>query len=359
MTSLNLSPGNLSTVFSDIEPTLQEEASPVCSIAYTADFVTAYDYLRTCLRTDEKSDRTLALTGLCLRLNPANYSVWHYRRRILATLQRRKASAGGGDKGDGDDKLPPLDADVLKSELDMASNLGGSNPKNYQVWYHRRALLEPILANTSGDENDERILGIAKDELEYISTVLSNDAKNYHAWSFRQNILRTLSNSDVWESDLAYTDDLIAKDIRNNSAWNHRWFVCHRGTRMPCTSEDAAKECDYALSKAAMDPHNESPWIYLLGYVKEQIRSGVDGSDELARRMVQESKRLRDTVADTACPCCDSARIELLDIVGGEEQRKEAAELAHRLGAVDDTIRSKFWARREGQLKVDLATKNK
>lgn len=357
MSTLNLSPGSLSTVFSDIEPTLQEEASPVCSIAYTADFVTAYDYLRTCLRTDEHSDRTLALTGLCLRLNPANYSVWHYRRRILATLQRRKASAaGGGGEGDSDAKLPPLDADVLESELVMASNLGGSNPKNYQVWYHRRALLEPILASTPVDANDERILGIAKDELEYISNVLSNDAKNYHAWSFRQSILRTLSNSDVWESDLAYTDDLIAKDIRNNSAWNHRWFVCHRGTRMPCTSDDAAKECDYALAKAAMDPHNESPWIYLLGYVKEQIRSGVDGSYELARRMVQESERLRDTV-NTACPSCDSARIELLDIAGGEEEWKQAAELAHRLGTLDDTIRTKFWARREGQLKVAMQNK--
>ena len=105
-----------------------------------------------------------------------------------------------------------------------------------------------------------------------------------------------------------------------------------------------------------MDPHNESPWIYLLGYVKEQIRSGVDGSDELARRMVQESERLRDTV-NTACPSCDSARIELLDIVGGEEERKQAAELAHRLGTVDDTIRTKFWARREGQLKVAMQNK--
>ena len=195
-------------------------------------------------------------------------------------------------------------------------------------------------------------MGIAKDELNYISTVLSNDGKNYHAWSFRQYILRTLSNTELWESDLAYMDTLIAEDVRNNSAWNHRWFICHRGTRVPCTPDAAAQECEYALSKAELDPHNESPWIYLLGYVKEQVRSGADGSSELVARMVQESKRLRNTVADTTCAFCDSTRIELLDMAGGEEERKEAAALANQLGTVDDTIRAKFWARREGQLKA-------
>ena len=348
MTTTNLTPGSLSTVFSDIEPTLQEEASPVASIAYTADFVTAFDYLRTCLRTDERSDRTLALTGLCLRLNPANYTVWHYRRRILATLQRKSDC----DSAAGEEKLPVLDADVLKSELQLASSLGGANPKNYQVWYHRRALLEPILNCDSTEANEESAVSTAKDELEYISTVLSNDGKNYHAWSFRQHILRTLSNTELWESDLAYTDTLIAEDVRNNSAWNHRWFVCHRGTRVPCAPDAAAQECDYALTKAEIDPHNESPWIYLLGYIKEQVRSEADGNSDLVARMVQESKRLRETVADTTCACCDSTRIELLDMVGGEEARNEAAALANQLGTVDDTIRAKFWARREGQLKA-------
>ena len=353
--TINLTPGSLSTVFSDIEPTLQEEASPVASIAYTADFVTAFDYLRTCLRTDERSDRTLALTGLALRLNPANYTVWHYRRRILATLQRKSGvtdGESGCDSTTGEEKLPALDTDVLKSELQLASNLGGGNPKNYQVWYHRRALLEPILTSDSADANNGRAMSIAKDELQYISTVLSNDGKNYHAWSFRQYILRTLSNKELWESDLAYVDTLIGDDVRNNSAWNHRWFICHRGTRLPCTPDAAAQECDYALSKAEFDPHNESPWIYLLGYAKEQIRSEADGSSELIIRMIRESKRLRDTVADTTCACCDSTRIELLDMAGGEEERKEAAALANQLGAVDDTIRAKFWARREDQLKA-------
>ena len=121
---------------------------------------------------------------------------------------------------------------------------------------------------------------------------------------------------------------------------------------MPCTLDAAATECDFALTKAELDPHNESPWIYLLGYAKEQVRSGAHGSSDLIARMVQESKRLRETVADTTCAPCDSTRIELLDLAGGEEQREEAAALANQLGTVDDTIRSKFWARRERQLKA-------
>lgn len=45
------------------------------------------------------------------------------------------------------------------------------NPKNYQIWYHRRAIVEEI--------------GNADRELDFCNCVFQADAKNYHAWAHR------------------------------------------------------------------------------------------------------------------------------------------------------------------------------
>ena len=78
-------------------------------------------------------------------------------------------------------------------------------PKNYQIWYHRRSLLELSFIrlktlsegqeeNSVGNENDENGGGfdgmkLARDELEYIETVIKEDAKNYHV-SFQKVLNR-------------------------------------------------------------------------------------------------------------------------------------------------------------------------
>lgn len=152
---------DIPTVFSDITPFPQNEGKepPVCSIAYAPEFIEAYDYLRALLRIDERSQRALDLTTLCLKLNPSNYTVWHYRRRILVDL-------GGG----------AIDDEVISRDLDFADDLGGTNPKNYQLWYHRRALLEIRFKNTT----DENRVDAAKKELGYVDRILEDDSKNYH-----------------------------------------------------------------------------------------------------------------------------------------------------------------------------------
>lgn len=105
------------------------------------------------MAADEKSDRALQLTQDALHLNPANYTVWQYRREILNAL--------GKD---------------LQFELDYLDTIIESNTKNYQVWHHRRVIVDQ--------------LSDCSRELPLTENVLKMDPKNYHAWQHRQYAIK-------------------------------------------------------------------------------------------------------------------------------------------------------------------------
>lgn len=64
-----------------------------------------------------------------------------------------------------------------KDELLFCRKMIESNPKNYQVWHHRRVVVEA--------------LADGHNELRFTLIILGDDAKNYHAWEHRQWALRT------------------------------------------------------------------------------------------------------------------------------------------------------------------------
>ena len=68
------------------------------------------------------------------------------------------------------DCLRALSAD-LSQEIEYMDNFAEDNPKNYQIWYHRRAVVE--------------MLGDGSREMEFTSKVFDVDCKNYHAWAHR------------------------------------------------------------------------------------------------------------------------------------------------------------------------------
>jgi protein farnesyltransferase/geranylgeranyltransferase type-1 subunit alpha len=195
-------------VFTDLAPIPQNDGpEPVCAIQYPTAFRVAYDYMRACWKSGEHSERSLQLSATCLKLNPANYTVWHYRRACMEKLEY----LDGSETGDLERTKTKIQED-----LTLAAQLGGGNPKNYQIWYHRRALLEAFDQKTkegraaAADDNDATAAATAfeteffESEDAYIMEVILLDSKNYHAWSHRQWLIRTVNKPAVWDRELEF-----------------------------------------------------------------------------------------------------------------------------------------------------------
>ncbi len=63
--------------------------------------------------------------------------------------------------------------------MDFMDTFSEENPKNYQIWHHRRAVVELFKDSTR--------------EKSFCEKVFEVDAKNYHAWAHRLALLYCFS----------------------------------------------------------------------------------------------------------------------------------------------------------------------
>ncbi|CAH0683114.1 unnamed protein product [Spodoptera exigua] len=287
--------------WNDVTPVPENEGpNLVVVIAHSEKFVDVYDYFRAVLQKNEKSERALHLTKDAVELNPANYTVWQYRRDLLKAL--------GSD---------------LRSELDYVELVIKNSPKNYQVWHHRRVLVEWLQDPTQ--------------ELELTGDALMQDPKNYHAWQHRQWAIKTFG---LYEKEMDFVDNLITDDVRNNSAWNQRYFVVNN--HLGWSDLNVQREICYTLEKIKFIKNNESAWNYLKGVLIHDKR-GLSGNavvtsfcEELYKNKCR-SPYLLAFIIDI----CDEA------IKKGEtnclHNANRAVELCQALATKYDKIRSKYW----------------
>jgi len=290
--------------WSDVTPLPQDDGpAPVVQIAYTDRFRDVYDYFRAVLKSGEKSSRVLKLTEDALELNPANYTVWHYRREVLKAIS----------------------AD-LREELRYCREIIEEHPKNYQVWQHRRVLVEWLEEPGT--------------ELRFTELILAIDQKNYHAWQHRQWVLGAFN---LWEGELEFIDRLLEDDIRNNSAWNQRFFVISRCGGW--TSEITVKEVEYALNKIEKVKRNESAWNYLRGCLDHCTDPDTVASQ---RELV---KRRCDAMLEGGCdsPYLLGFMVEILQrrLEEGEGEKEDlvnkAVQLCGQLSTQYDPVRKRYW----------------
>lgn len=253
--------------WSDVTPLAQPEpARPVVAIDYRPEYVDAHDYFRAILQSGEVSRRALDLTAECLRMNGANYTVWHRRWALVEALaaaeaERWASSDTRGEESDRDEK--PMRESLFDLEFAYAAAMALENPKNYQVWNHMR-LVSAVLGKASAERN----LTATKEALDL-------DAKNIHAWTHRWWVAKSFG---LFDAERRFTEAMITRDARNNSAWNQR-FVVTFSENDQVTNEALKRTVDSELAfvsrKIEIAPDNESAWNYLRGVARVKTNDDV------------------------------------------------------------------------------------
>ncbi|KAI1710890.1 protein prenyltransferase alpha subunit repeat domain-containing protein [Ditylenchus destructor] len=291
----------------DVQPIYNgEREDAVIKIAASEEFTDAFAYLRAVLSKNEMSERALELTKTCTMLNAANYSVWQYRRNLLKTLNKD-----------------------IAEELRFCEEMAAENPKNYQIWHHRRVLVE-----MSKDYSQE---------LEFTATQLQDDSKNYHAWQYRQWIVQHFNLFSTHEVEFATY--CLSQDLRNNSAWNYRYFIVSQLSEGFNNKEYLDKEVHFTLHAIKKVPNNESSWSYLSGIlINEGLTSRPDVNEFCASLLYTQqppskSVHLRNFIVD-----------QVVEKIEKKEHVVESVKQAHAvLSELEqlDPIRTKYWRYRK------------
>ncbi|URD91301.1 protein farnesyltransferase geranylgeranyltransferase [Musa troglodytarum] len=309
--------------WSDVRPVPQDDGpNPVAPIAYRDDFRETMDYFRAVYLADERSRRAVDLTTEAIGMNPGNYTVWHFRRVVLESLN----------------------AD-LHEERDFLDRMTMRNAKNYQIWHHRRWLAEKL-----GPE-------VANKELEFTKSILDLDAKNYHAWSHRQWVLQSLGG---WENELDYCCMLLEDDIFNNSAWNQRYFVITRSPLLGGLQAMRDSEVGYTTEAILANPPNESPWRYLRGLYKGNASQLISDNrvSELCLKVLKTSNSCRFALGlllDLLCYGFQPSEElrAVVEALRNSEQDTVSSNLAATVCLIleiTDPMRSNYWAWRRNNL---------
>ncbi|WEW61305.1 CAAX geranylgeranyltransferase alpha subunit [Emydomyces testavorans] len=319
----------------------KNETYPLATISYSDEYTEATAYLRAVMAANEMSERALELTADVIMLNPAHYTVWLYRAKIIQALNKD-----------------------LHEEIAWLNKISLKHLKNYQIWHHRQLIMSSRTAFPH----------LPPSEQDFLTEMFALDSKNYHVWTYRHWLVRHFS---LWDStrELHDVEALIAADVRNNSAWNHRWVLRfgprderlldsgvpnptadrssggHRG-RLDVVEEDLVDaEIAYAQGKIVLAPENRSAWAYARGVLRAAGRPMAELKmfasrfvDEEVENGVAVDYRVKSSLAVEwlADVFAEEAR------EGGEptESRKcktEAVKMLNLLKEKYDPIRKNYW----------------
>ena len=138
----------------------------------------------------------------------------------------------------------------MKEELNWLDYNIVSIQKNYQIWHHRKLLIEKL--------ND------VSHEKNILERVFSSEPKNFHAWTHRIWMIRRFNNT---ENEFEFIEKMLKDDIKNNSVWNYRFFLVQYINGNKLDKNIVENEIKYALEKIKECPVNECPYSYIRGFI--------------------------------------------------------------------------------------------
>ncbi|KKK13928.1 hypothetical protein P175DRAFT_0478907 [Aspergillus ochraceoroseus IBT 24754] len=303
-------------------------ALPLATIAYSDAYLEATSYLRAVMAANEMSERALKLTEDIISMNPAHYTVWIYRAKILFALNKD-----------------------LNEELEWLNRVSLKYLKNYQIWQHRQVLMSC----------QDFFPTIPSKEMDFLMEMFAQDSKNYHVWTYRHWLVR---HFELWDSPREIQDinALLASDVRNNSAWNHRYMLrfgprsdqpdsgmANFGGQLPVVDEDMVdEELQYTQAQILLAPENKSPWSYARGTLRASGRPLSEWA-EFARKFVVDQRDDEEKLEDVEVK--SSHAVEWLADVYAEEGQSvretsatsEAVRMFNLLKDKYDPIRKNYW----------------
>jgi len=309
--------------YDDLEPIPQDDGpEPIVPIAYSPQFVDVMDLFRAILKKNEISERSFALSEKVIESNSANYTAWHVRRLCLL-------------------EVPTLS---VLDELDFTADVAQRTPKNYQLWHHRRFLIDTLgklydAGNTANGWDPTQ-------ELAFTESILIKDTKNYHVWAHRQWVLNRFN---IFDNELEYVDTLLELDLRNNSAWNQRFFVIGKTSGFTADVVDQEISCTFKFIVKA--PSNESPWNYVCGL--------LPSSNDVQLKQI-EAKTAEILVQAPRCAEAMSLMVDLADHAGNEGAKRldQAISFCGLLAEKVDPVRKQYWVYRLQKLTTKLEALN-
>ncbi|SCU88588.1 LAME_0E00452g1_1 [Lachancea meyersii CBS 8951] len=289
-------------------PISSDQPGELCQIMYDDEYREVMGIARALLKKHELTERALHAVSEAIQLVPAFYTMWNYRFQIVKQLHGN-------------------DAAKLNAELDWLDEFTLNNPKNYQIWSYRQALLQ-MHPNPQFPR-----------ELPVLQSMIDDDTKNYHVWSYRRWCVNYFQN---FEHELEFASDLIARDVYNNSAWCHRMFVLKSQFNSQPPAELLTTELHYTKTAIELAPQNISPWNYIRGIHLEFLNDKFD-----ADIITFASRFTSDIFESPASPpqILSSYALEMLAYVYAQDpSTHEKAKCAYQaLSDNYDPIRKNFW----------------
>ncbi|KAM3128444.1 hypothetical protein pb186bvf_019452 [Paramecium bursaria] len=281
--------------WSDVQRLKQYEGNPtILNLKYDEKYEKLMDYCRAIIQSNEISIRVYDLTTSLLNFNASNYNLYIIRRKCLQQLN--------------------LDLD---QEMKFVNDLTFKNEKCYQIWEHRRQIIDWTKKYDY--------------EIQFLQEILGSDNKNYHAWQYR---IWLCQQFNLFDQEIKNVEYFIEEDVGNNSAWNYRYFL------LVHLDFDFEQELKYIKHQIELKPTNEAVWNYLRGWFR------VDEQQNKHQKFKQFKYQEYDIVDFVDKYVKEDVRFAIafiIEIKVHEKQFEQAIQLCLRMGSDIDPIRHNYW----------------